>query len=89
MKIFLMHFYWGAGCKCTTKRAGYALGYTATTGYIDFVGEGQASWALTVLKPANYAIRLRYSLIGADAPLALMIDGVQKGLYKFLKLGSV
>ena len=58
-------------------------GYSAATGYIDFVGEGQANWSFNVVTSANYDVSVRYSIIGADAPMELLLDGVKKDAYSF------
>jgi len=49
-------------------------GYTGS-GFIDYVGEGSASWSVNVPATASYNLTLRYGLSGADRPLVLKVDG--------------
>ncbi len=58
-------------------------GYSGSTGYIQYNGEGQATWPLTIVSNANYNINVRYSLAAANRPLALLVDGVQKTTVNF------
>lgn len=58
-------------------------GYTASTGYIQYNGEGQAAWPVTILSPANYNFNVRYSLATTNRPLAVLVDGVQKATLNF------
>ena len=62
-----------------TNNANYA-----GTGFIDYVGEGQANWLFYAPSSTTYNIKLRYSLGNtANRPLALLVDGVQKSLINF------
>lgn len=49
-------------------------GYTGS-GFIDYVGEGSASWSVNAPATASYNLTLRYGLSGADRPLVLKVDG--------------
>ena len=60
-----------------------STGYTGATGFIDYVGEGQANWQLNLSASANYTVAVRYSQDGPNRPLALLIDGVQKAIINF------
>lgn len=58
-------------------------GYTGT-GFIDYVGEGQINWPLTISANASYNITVRYSLGGVpNRPLALLVNGVQQTTFNF------
>ena len=49
-------------------------GYTGS-GFIDYVGEGSASWWVNIPATTSYNITLRYGLSGNDRPLLFKVDG--------------
>ncbi len=51
-----------------------SAGYTGS-GFVDYVGEGSASWSVTIPATTSYNLTLRYGLVGADRPLLLKVDG--------------
>jgi RHS repeat-associated protein len=58
-------------------------GYNGSSGYIQFNGEGQLTWSATIISPATYSFYVRYSLVGANRPLAILVDGVQAATMNF------
>ncbi len=58
-------------------------GYTNTVGYIQFNGEGQASWPVTIAATANHTIQISYALASGTRPMDLYVDGVKKTTVNF------
>jgi|GEM_PF-1071174 len=58
-------------------------GYNSSSGYIQFNGEGQFTWTANIISPATYAFYVRYSLVGTNRPLAILVDGVQAATMNF------
>jgi len=58
-------------------------GYSGSSGYIQFNGEGQASWPVTVATTANHTIQISYALASGTRPMDLYVDGVKKTTVNF------
>ncbi|RYY74106.1 MAG: RHS repeat protein [Gammaproteobacteria bacterium] len=59
------------------------VGYTGTSGYIQFNGEGQASWPVTITSTANHTIQISYALASGTRPIDVYVDGVKKATVSF------
>lgn len=58
-------------------------GYTGS-GFIDYVGEGSASWSVNIPASTNYNLTLRYGLSGTNRPLTLKVDGTTVSTINFV-----
>jgi RHS repeat-associated protein len=58
-------------------------GYSDPAGFIQFNGEGQAAWNVTVPAGGTNSITLRYSMVGANRQVTVWLDGVQKTAINF------
>lgn len=58
-------------------------GYSGTAGYIQFNGEGQASWPVTIAATANHTIQISYALASGTRAMDLYVDGTKKTTVSF------
>jgi hypothetical protein len=49
-------------------------GYSGS-GYVDYVGEGNVTWRVTVPSSGNYELGFRYALGSGNRPLDILVDG--------------
>jgi len=47
----------------------------AGSGYVDYVGEGNVTWSVTVPSTGNYELGFRYALASGNRPLDILVDG--------------
>lgn len=57
-------------------------------GFIDFIGEGSASWELNVPIAGEYLIDVRYAVSGGNRPLDLIVNGSNLHRMSFPSTGS-
>lgn len=57
-------------------------------GFIDFIGEGFASWEVDVPAAGDYLVDVRYAVSGGNRPLDLVVDGSILHSFSFPSTGS-
>lgn len=57
-------------------------------GFIDFIGEGSASWEVDVPTAGDYLVDVRYAVSGGNRPLDLMVNGSILQRLSFPSTGS-
>ncbi len=58
-------------------------GYTGE-GFIDYIGEGQVDWPISIGQAGHYRLNIRYALSGTNRPLTLLINEQPQGQVNFV-----